>query len=97
MCIRDRLNGAVLNPKIGVTNVHVTIPTPELNPMDFIVDPLLLLSVNIWWVTGSRPFGATTISTSCKEVPLKLTPIIAPEVSSIPVVGFTTTKSGIDV
>ena len=68
-----------------------------MNPTDFIVDPLLLLRVKIEWVTGSRPFGATTISISCNELPLKLTPIIAPEVSSIPVVGFTTTKSGIDV
>ena len=87
----------MLNPKIGVTNVQVTIPTPELNSTDLIVDPLLLLRVNIEWVTGSRPFGATTISTSCNELPLRFTPIIAPEVSSKPVVGFTITKSGIDV
>ena len=86
-------NGAVLKPKIGVTNVHVTIPVAELNSILLIVEPFELLSANILWVTGSKPLDGTTIETSAIALPL-IVASTTPVLSTSPVSGFTITKSG---
>ena len=86
----------MLKPSIGVTNVHVTIPAEELKSILCIDAPLLLLSANIWWVTGDKPLDGTIIEASTMALPL----IVAwtdPVVSCNPVSGFTITKSGADV
>ena len=90
-------NGAVLNPKIGVVKVQVAIPVAWLYCKLLTVDPLVLLMANISCVIDFNPLGATIISTFANELPIKSTPINAPEVSSCPVNGSTTTKSGIVV
>ena len=49
------------------------------------------------WVIACKPLGATMTLTSANELPFKLAPIIAPDLSSNPVSGFTMTRSGITV
>ena len=90
------VNGDVLNPKIGVTNVQVTIPVDGLNWTVLIVAPLLLLSANIWCVTGCNPLGGTIIDASDTALPV-ICAWIEPLVSCRPVSGFTITKSGAEV
>ena len=55
------------------------------------------MRANTSWVIDCKPLGATITLTSANELPFKLAPIIAPELSSTPVNGFTITKSGIVV
>ena len=90
-------NGAVVNPKTGVTRVHVAIPVDGLYSNLLTVDPLSLLIANISCVTDSKPFGSTMISTPLKELLVRFAPINAPDSSFCPVIGLTITKSGIDV
>ena len=87
------VNGEVLNPKIGVTKVQVTIPVAELNSTFLIVAPLLLLIAKIWWVTGSKPLEGTIIDALAIALPF-ICAWIDPVRSSYPVSGLTITKSG---
>ena len=85
--------GAVLNPKIGVTKVQVTIPVVELYSTFLIVAPLLLLIAKISWVTGCNPLEGTIIDAFAIALPF-ICAWIDPVKSSNPVSGFTMTKSG---
>ena len=89
-------NGATEKPNIGVTRVHVTIPTAASYTNLLTVDPLSLFIANISCVTDCRPFGGTTISTLLKEL-LATVPVIVPEVSSTLVTGLIITRLGVDV
>ena len=88
------LNGDVENPNTGVTSVQVAIPVDGLYCNWLTVEPLLLFIANISCVIDCNPFGSTIILTSLNELPVILAPIMAPDLSSRPVRGFTMTKSG---
>ena len=90
------LKGAVLKPNIGVTSVQVTIPDEELKSIFFIAVPLLLLSANIWCVTGCKPLDGTTTEALTIALPSTLAST-EPVVSRSPVSGLTITKSGVVV
>ena len=74
--------------------MHVTIPVACVYSSLLTVDPLSLLMANTSCVTDSNPLGATIISTVVNELPFNLPAIIAPDLSSKPLKGFTIVKSG---